>query len=316
MGASGKPAIAYRFADHARYLDAWFDALGLAEPILVGHDWGGALAMDFAARHPGRVAGVAVAETFLRPMRWSELPPRSAEMFRLFRSPAGERAVLTENKFVEYNLPALVPAMAEADLDAYRAPYPTPASRAAMLAWAREFPLDGAPVDVVNRVDAYGAWMTTSVGVPKLLMTVEPAVGLGGAEIIDWAAATFADLEVESVGPGSHHAPEDQPEAIGKSVSAWLDRHHPAVHLARRGQAAHLGLPGGGELPDLPAPADGRRARAGEPRRIRRRPARRAGRRGLPRARSGIARRGGPAQLHPGDAAVPEPRRAHRLRPR
>jgi hypothetical protein len=28
MGQSGKPDIAYRFADHARYLDAWFDALG------------------------------------------------------------------------------------------------------------------------------------------------------------------------------------------------------------------------------------------------------------------------------------------------
>lgn len=229
MGASGKPAIAYRFADHARYLDAWFDALGLAEPILVGHDWGGALAMDFAARHPGRVAGIAVVETFLRPMRWSELPSRSAEMFRLFRSPAGEQAVLAENKFVEYNLPALVPAMTEADLDAYRAPYPTPASRAPMLAWAREFPLDGAPADVVSRVDAYGAWMAGSVGVPKLLMTVEPAVGLGGAEIIDWAAATFADLEVESVGPGARHALEDQPEAIAKSVLAWLDRHELAI---------------------------------------------------------------------------------------
>ena len=26
MGASGKPAIDYRFDDHARYLDTWFDA--------------------------------------------------------------------------------------------------------------------------------------------------------------------------------------------------------------------------------------------------------------------------------------------------
>jgi len=30
MGDSGKsPACAYRFVDHARYLDAWFEALGL-----------------------------------------------------------------------------------------------------------------------------------------------------------------------------------------------------------------------------------------------------------------------------------------------
>ena len=40
MGDSGKPAIAYGFADSARYLDAWFTAVGLdgADVVLVGHD--------------------------------------------------------------------------------------------------------------------------------------------------------------------------------------------------------------------------------------------------------------------------------------
>jgi haloalkane dehalogenase len=58
MGQSGKPAIGYRFDDHARYLDAWFDALALEDVVLVGHDWGGALAFDFAARR--RVACAAL----------------------------------------------------------------------------------------------------------------------------------------------------------------------------------------------------------------------------------------------------------------
>jgi len=49
MGESGKPAISYDFTDQARYLDAWFDALGLRDVVLVGHDWGGALAFDWAA---------------------------------------------------------------------------------------------------------------------------------------------------------------------------------------------------------------------------------------------------------------------------
>jgi haloalkane dehalogenase len=53
MGASGKPDLAYRFDDHARYLDAWFEEMGLREVIPVGHDWGGALAQDWAARHSG-----------------------------------------------------------------------------------------------------------------------------------------------------------------------------------------------------------------------------------------------------------------------
>ena len=45
MGDSGKaPAGSYRFADHARYIDAWFEALGLTREVtLVVHDWGSAL---------------------------------------------------------------------------------------------------------------------------------------------------------------------------------------------------------------------------------------------------------------------------------
>src|SRR3989449_8281427 len=45
MGESGKaPGGSYRFADHARYLDGWFDALQLDRSVtLVVHDWGSAL---------------------------------------------------------------------------------------------------------------------------------------------------------------------------------------------------------------------------------------------------------------------------------
>ena len=39
MGRSGKPDIAYRFADHARYLDAWFEQLEVDGATLVGHDY-------------------------------------------------------------------------------------------------------------------------------------------------------------------------------------------------------------------------------------------------------------------------------------
>ena len=47
MGHSGKaPDGAYRFADHARYLDAWFEALDLKKNVtLIVHDWGSALGL-------------------------------------------------------------------------------------------------------------------------------------------------------------------------------------------------------------------------------------------------------------------------------
>src|SRR5262245_62964764 len=50
MGESGRsPRRAYRFVDHAQYLDAWFDAVGIGDRVvLVLHDWGSALGFNWA----------------------------------------------------------------------------------------------------------------------------------------------------------------------------------------------------------------------------------------------------------------------------
>jgi haloalkane dehalogenase len=223
MGDSGKPDIPYRFSDHARYLDAWFDAVGLDRVVVVGHDWGGALAMDWAARHSGQVRGVAVIETFLRPVRSEELAPPVAEVFRSYRSVKGEEMVLEENMVIEGNLVnGVLTGLTESDLDVYRAPFLNAASRLPMLAWTREFPLDGKPADVVDVINRYGDWMASSPAVPKLLMAVENGVGLGSPEVISWASQTFANTEVKSIGPGGHQIPEDQPDNIGTTIADWL----------------------------------------------------------------------------------------------
>jgi len=71
MGQSGaSPRWAYRFADHARYLDAWFDALELARIVLVVHDWGSALGFHRARRFPEQVQAIAYMEALVQPRRW------------------------------------------------------------------------------------------------------------------------------------------------------------------------------------------------------------------------------------------------------
>src|SRR5437763_1184279 len=64
MGRSGKsPTGRYRFIDHSRYLDAWFDALEIRRnAILVLHDWGSALGFYWAFRNSDRVRGSAYME--------------------------------------------------------------------------------------------------------------------------------------------------------------------------------------------------------------------------------------------------------------
>ena len=85
MGKSGKPNLAYRFVDHARYLDAWFDDLALERVTLVLHDWGSALGFHWARRHPERVAVIAFMEAIVKPLTWSEWPEQAREVFRGFR---------------------------------------------------------------------------------------------------------------------------------------------------------------------------------------------------------------------------------------
>src|SRR5258708_117025 len=63
MGQSGKsPTGSYRFADHVRYLDAWFSAMDLSNIILVLHDWGSALGFHWALRHRKKVRAIAYME--------------------------------------------------------------------------------------------------------------------------------------------------------------------------------------------------------------------------------------------------------------
>ncbi|WP_214409294.1 haloalkane dehalogenase [Sphaerisporangium fuscum] len=228
MGESGKPAIDYTFADHARYLDAWFDALGLDGVVLVGHDWGGALAFDWAARHPDRVRGLAFTETIVKPMAWEEFPEAGRELFRAIKTDGvGEAMLLDQNAFIEGLAHTATGTLGKEDHDVYRAPYPTRESRLPLLRWARSMPLGGEPADVVARVEAYDQWLLTSVEVPKLLLTFRPGFDvMMGPDMIDWCAANIAALEiVHHDGVAGHHTPEDQPAAIAASLAGWMDKH-------------------------------------------------------------------------------------------
>jgi haloalkane dehalogenase len=226
MGRSAKPDIEYSFADHARHLDAWFDALGLDDVVLVGHDWGGALAFDNAARHPDRVRGVAFFETIVKPMAWDDLSPQAAERSRKIRTPGvGEEMVLEQNLFVRQAFTGGVRTPV-ADLEPYLAPFPTPESRRPILAWARQLPLGGEPAELIPRIEAYDEWLKTSTGTPKLLMTFEGSPTLLiGEEMTRWCAENVAALDVVACGEAGHHAQEDRPKEIAAEIAAWLDRH-------------------------------------------------------------------------------------------
>ena len=67
-GESAKPDSGYDFETVVGDLAAFIEALGLERPVVVGHSWGGNVALQFAATHPDVTAGIVLVDGgFLEP---------------------------------------------------------------------------------------------------------------------------------------------------------------------------------------------------------------------------------------------------------
>ena len=221
MGESdGTPDGSYRFADHSKYLDAWFDAvLPSGQVTLVVHDWGSALGFHWARRHPDRIRGLVYMEAIVRPVTWDEWPEAAKQVFQGFRSEAGESMVLERNIFVERVLPgSTIKGISDEAMEVYRRRYiETGESRRPTLAWPREIPIDGEPPDVVALVAEYAEWLSQSQ-VAKLFINAEPGAILTGPQ--REFCRTFPNQSEVTV-PGVHFIQEDSPHEIGAAIAEW-----------------------------------------------------------------------------------------------
>jgi haloalkane dehalogenase len=211
----------YRFVEHRRFLDALLDSLAVRENVIfVGHDWGSALAFDWASRHRDAVQGIAYMEAIVRSLTWDEWPEAARGVFQGFRSPAGESMVLENNIFVERVLPASVQRkLSDAEMAVYRRPYREPGeSRRPTLTWPREIPLEGEPKDVHEIVESYAAWLPQS-DLPKLFINAEPGTILTGPQrefCRSWPNQSEVTVR------GIHFIQEDSPDEIGQAIARWL----------------------------------------------------------------------------------------------
>lgn len=224
FGQSGKPDIAYRFEDHARYLDAFIATMGIKSAYLVAQDWGSGLALHLAARRPDFVRGLAFME-FIRPIpTWDEFLQNSAEreIFRRFRTPGeGEELILRENIFVEGVLPgATSRQLSEEEMAVYRAPFPTPASRRPTWRFPNELPIAGEPADVYASMKKAHEALAAST-YPKLLFAGDPGALIPLAVAEDFARRLH-NCRLVKLGSGLHYLQEDHPEIIGETVAQFV----------------------------------------------------------------------------------------------
>jgi haloalkane dehalogenase len=211
----------YTFVEHREYLDGLLDQLDLGDKVtLVIHDWGSALGFDWANRHRDRVAGICYMEAIVRPVSWEDWPEGATDIFKALRSDAGDEMVLDKNLFVEAILPAsIIRKLSDEEMDEYRRPFVNAGEdRRPTLTWPRQIPLGGEPADVVEIVQSYADWLSTS-DVPKLFVNADPGTILTGPQ--REFARTWPN-QTEVTVAGSHFIQEDSADEIGEALASWL----------------------------------------------------------------------------------------------
>ncbi len=61
-GRSFKPDAGYDFATVSADLDGFLDALDLCAPVIVGHSWGGDVALEYEIAYPGKAKGLCFVD--------------------------------------------------------------------------------------------------------------------------------------------------------------------------------------------------------------------------------------------------------------
>jgi haloalkane dehalogenase len=151
FGRSDKPddPAAYEINRHVDRLAVLLDALDLRDACLVVHDWGGPIGLPWAAGNPDRISRLMILNTFAPTLPGPMGKPLSLRMFRtpgLGELIARKRDSITEDFLLRVGTRHRDRLDAEAKR-AYRAPHPDSISRAGILAFPRQVPLEpGGPV--------------------------------------------------------------------------------------------------------------------------------------------------------------------------
>jgi haloalkane dehalogenase len=134
--SSAAPGYGFTPAEHADVLEQFILRLDLTDLTMMVQDWGGPIGFAVATRHPERFAAFVIGNTWA----WPKSDPGTQLFSRLVGGGIGRRLIQNRNLFVERILPGGVRRrdLPEEVMNAYRGPFPTPASRRPTAVFPRE----------------------------------------------------------------------------------------------------------------------------------------------------------------------------------
>jgi len=226
-GLSEKPGTDrydYRLKSRVDDLESLIDHLKLRRNItLVLHDWGGAIGMAYALRHPDRIARLILMNTaaFLPPQT-KRLPLR-LRIVRNFQ-PFAKFMVLGLNLFAVAALYMAPHKRLSADVRAgLLAPYNSWRNRMAILKFVQDIPVgrDDPSYDLVRNMDDN---LKRLSHLPLLICWGEHDFVFDRDYLSEWQNR-FPDAEVHRFADAGHYVLEDQPRRILKLIEEFLKRY-------------------------------------------------------------------------------------------
>jgi len=222
MGKSEVPQDAgrYRLVHHVANLESLLLQLDLRELTLVLHDWGGPVGLGVATRHRQRIRRLVLMNTWaFAPWLAGPLP----RLLEIIRSSRGEHFVLRKNGYVEAALragSAHPESLTSAALAAYLAPFPTPASRLALLCWSRDIPVaeDDPSFAEMQRIERA---LPTVADLPTLIVWGMRDSVLPEAVLTRWQRA-LPGARVSTLADAGHFLQEDAPAPALRAVEEFL----------------------------------------------------------------------------------------------
>ena len=130
--------------------------------------------------------------------------------------------MLDKNIFVERVLPSsIMRELTEEEMNEYRRPFLNSGEdRRPTLSWPRQIPIQGEPKEVVEVVENYSNWLSSS-DLPKLFINADPGSILTGKQREFCRSWPNQD---EVTVKGTHFMQEDSPDEIGKAVSSFVSK--------------------------------------------------------------------------------------------
>jgi haloalkane dehalogenase len=221
-GLSDKPQdYPYTLEQHVRNLEALVEHLDLEELTLVLHDWGGAIGMGYATRHPENARRFVVFNTaafFLPVLFWG---------IKLARLPGlGDLLLRGLNAFA---LSALVAGTSRRERftreirAGYLAPYDSWRNRVAILRFVQDIPMeDDHPTrQTIDEIEAGLAQLRER---PMLILWGADDPVFNVEDFLAGWRARFPDAEVHLLKDAGHYVVEDAHERILPQMVDFLAR--------------------------------------------------------------------------------------------